>query len=302
VDSKMNSNAEVFYPKSNTQIYFPTENYSTNSRTEDSSSIHNEAALMQEDKWQVKGTSPNKKYEGSPQKQSSYGHWNKNPSPQKPQSPSKYSLAKASYISTRLEESEANNYKSAGVLAYRIKDNNIQVLLGSEPRIEGPHCLNLLGGKRDKEDVDAEYTGLREFIEESGHILTKHQASLYFAFRTKPEKVIWNAHGKYALFLHKLDAEHHDLPEKYNNLQSRGPSSEMDHLYWLDLKGLIIALQKNQELLAIGNQTVTLIPFLRTSLLVGHLVEKFFGFEDLNGINQISKAMEEHSIKEKSEN
>ena len=151
-------------------------------------------------------------------------------------------LTKASYVSPLLLPGDAAYYSAAGVFAYRLTaKKKLEVLVGIEDQWDKrsmkplPDRVNFLGGKREEEkDMSASNTAVREFWEESGGILSVASRARMSA---SMEAVLWYRPGKYAMFIHRLHPEDHDLPKKYNNLDSerKAELAEMKKLLWLPL-------------------------------------------------------------------
>ena len=114
-------------------------------------------------------------------------------------------------------------YRSAGILPFSITpENEIVVLLGKEIRKKKVVWSEFGGKIENKIDKgDPINTALREFKEETDGLYDEHFPSFYE--RLTPDKykgpVIWNAQGKYVLYLMNVpyfeeDSQHKDLIDK----------------------------------------------------------------------------------------
>ena len=83
--------------------------------------------------------------------------------------------------------------------------------------------------------MSAANTAVREFWEESGGILPSPSRARMSA---SIEAVMWYRPGKYALFIHQLHPEEHDLPKKYDELDSKRKAelAEMKKLLWMPIR------------------------------------------------------------------
>ena len=178
-------------------------------------------------------------------------------------------LTPTSYVSSHLHANDAAYYSAAGVFAYRItpsKTTPLEVLVGIEDQYDKkskkplPDRINFLGGKREEEvrvyvlnlslsvhlprhqhirllqkDMSATNTAVREFWEESGGILPSPSRARISA---SIEAVLWYRPGKYALFIHQLDPKEHDLPKRYDELDSKRKAelAEMKKLVWMPIR------------------------------------------------------------------
>jgi len=118
-------------------------------------------------------------------------------------------------------------------------------------------------------DKDAAATGVREFIEESGHMLASLVEDLNDEMHNPSQtRVFWYPAGKYALFLYHIPSPHAGtatttpyltaltsltgpatesligLPERYNKLEE---TFEMEKLYWIPLPSLLEAFNTNDR-------------------------------------------------------
>jgi len=170
----------------------------------------------------------------------------------------------SSYLSAGLGLAESAAYKAAGVLAWRLHGGEVQILMGIDK--VGGSRLNFLGGIRDRTDVDAAYTAVREFFEESGSMMTEEMKSQMLAeFRQSPSistprdpavsdipsdhpnipvtatkrkrkgmsRVMWFAMSQYAMYFYKWP--YFDLTPAFN----RKPKGEMEELMWVPLRLLL---------------------------------------------------------------
>ena len=86
-----------------------------------------------------------------------------------------------------------------------------------------------------QKDMSATNTAVREFWEESGGILPSPSRARISA---SIEAVLWYRPGKYALFIHQLDPKEHDLPKRYDELDSKRKAelAEMKKLVWMPIR------------------------------------------------------------------
>jgi len=157
-------------------------------------------------------------------------------------------LTQRNYLRKRLHANDAAFYSAAGVLPYRVvtttkgaqKRHTVEILLGVEDQFDKvkkrvlPDRINFLGGKREKGDMSAENTAVREFWEESGGLLGPESTTRVIQ---NLETVLWFRNGKYALFLHQLCSRDQDLPKRYSAHCGARPSEmrEMKDLMWIPL-------------------------------------------------------------------
>lgn len=159
-------------------------------------------------------------------------------------------LTSTNYMSRRLRSNDAAYYSAAGVLPYRVLTDEtgakrIEVLLGVEDQYDKVKkvCLsnkiNLLGGKREKGDMCAENTAVRELWEETGALLSPAVTSR-MASGKDLESCFWYRSGKYALYFHRCSdtSELNDLPTRYASLPAKRleEMAEMTCLLWIPVR------------------------------------------------------------------
>ncbi|KAL6041371.1 hypothetical protein QOT17_024962 [Balamuthia mandrillaris] len=120
-----------------------------------------------------------------------------------------------SYLAHSLRNTEVAGYRAGGVLLFSHMPTTSpgstkaepHVLIGKELRSSrsdpiGQLGFCLLGGKRDESDLDPAETALREFVEESGNVLTTSQKEQLRAQMTSPSAdIFWYLPAKYCLYL-----------------------------------------------------------------------------------------------------
>jgi len=143
-------------------------------------------------------------------------------------------LSADSYLNRRLRPIDAENYSAAGILPYRRRGENVEVLLPKERPWNSfaggydPIGWNLFGGKRvPRQERSVEATAVRSFLECVGQVEgAPDQETLYGLMQTS--FVVWYPMGKFALVVVEVSEDlMSDLPEKYlANRQQSGPIEE----------------------------------------------------------------------------
>lgn len=132
-----------------------------------------------------------------------------------------------------LPTSVKEHYKAAGVLPFctQEKDGVISkmILLGKELRKKETVWCEF-GGKVESYDESVENTALREFLEETGGFYSDLQDDILKSMRENSTLKVWNANGKYVLYVVHLP---------YKNIEDGGVSLNPDaktELRWFDIK------------------------------------------------------------------
>lgn len=127
------------------------------------------------------------------------------------------------YRDKALRFPENKLWRAAGNLVYHLrKDGELLVLLGKPDHsddsrnreVNHRNTWNLLGGKREVQDLTAVDTACREMLEESSGLLSADD------LMGEPNNVIWYPHGKYAVFLRQVEGQE-DLPTKFAALKRK---------------------------------------------------------------------------------
>jgi len=138
------------------------------------------------------------------------------------------------YVETILRPQDVEGYKSAGLLCYRKKDNNVEVLLclekpwNSLAEAYDPVAWNILGGKRGGgkgKEWDPTLTAARCIVDALGG--TEDLPSLQdFKWMCSRSPVLYYPRGKFVLFICDLtDTEEEtlqELPQRYSDARAKG--------------------------------------------------------------------------------
>ncbi|KAL6062554.1 hypothetical protein QOT17_012150 [Balamuthia mandrillaris] len=181
-----------------------------------------------------------------------------------------------SYLAHSLRNTEVAGYRAGGVLLFSHMPTTSpgstkaepHVLIGKELRSSrsdpiGQLGFCLLGGKRDESDLDPAETALREFVEESGNVLTTSQKEQLRAQMTSPSAdIFWYLPAKYCLYLLPLPPtatpewavrlpERHKLavgqPSENGDEGLLSVHKEMESLHWIRLSHLLARLSPHKN-------------------------------------------------------
>ena len=116
------------------------------------------------------------------------------------------------YMRGTLKPRQLSIYRAAGVLLYRVKGEEVEVLLGRNaagmPGSSRHDTWNLIGGKRKSGESHPTVTAAREVNEETlGMVSAKTVREALAAERA----VLWLPRAMYACFVARLAAEDHRL-------------------------------------------------------------------------------------------
>ena len=103
--------------------------------------------------------------------------------------------------------------KAGGILFYRIKNDNIDLLL-----IKRNNKYEDFGGKVDEEDNNIEETIAREVEEESNKIFKKE--NIINILKDNIENYYYNKTSKYLLYLVKLNSDFDTNVDKFGNMEN----------------------------------------------------------------------------------
>ena len=148
----------------------------------------------------------------------------------------KIPVSKESYVAKdgQLHDVDEQGFMAAGALLWcrQVEGvDGVAVLLAEEKRkADGPMQLNFVGGKRDALSESARETAAREVREETGELISAASLSAILHAR---DAVLWDARGKYVVFLVEVGAaEDATVPRR---LAERGGTPDP---YDTTLKGL----------------------------------------------------------------
>ena len=116
------------------------------------------------------------------------------------------------YLRPDLRENDAGHYRAAGLLAFRVtEDNGVQVLLtrhmrhrtpGSKDVRQRASTWNLLGGKREEGEESPLVTAAREAEEESGLLLPFDE--VHSTMLAKETAVLWIPRAAYVVYIAEI--------------------------------------------------------------------------------------------------
>jgi len=138
-------------------------------------------------------------------------------------------VSSKNYVDDKLGESERNGFFAAGICPFSTSRNpktgkdELSVLLVKERR-KSSIRFNFLGGKREIGETP-DQTAYREFLEETGNVLSKEQKeSLSLQLQAKHNHVMWLSQGRYILIGISSPKEWLKLPEKFKKWWSEKTS------------------------------------------------------------------------------
>lgn len=169
--------------------------------------------------------------------------------------------------SDQLLVEEKKGYKSAGILPIRVnRTGNLEVLLPFEFK-NGQSVLNILGGMRENSDKSPMETALREFTEETAHLVKGYEIK---KFLENPETCggLWLGFGKYVLYIILVPYDMLDsIPKKYReNYNYRyHMNAEASKILWIKWNSLKEFQKQDTDFLS-ENQEFPLGEFLKKVL------------------------------------
>jgi len=143
-------------------------------------------------------------------------------------------LSPDGYLDRRLRLLDGEHYSAAGLLPYRQKDGQLELLLPKEKPWNSfsqgydPLSWNLFGGKRvPRQERSAETTAVRCFLEIVGQVDGAPDHEKLYGLMQK-SFVVWYPMGKFALVIIQIpDGELEDFPDKYAAMKEQaGPDQE----------------------------------------------------------------------------